>query len=78
MKKNNFTHNKKSHSLREVELLKIIDSLKNALQSKESTIDDLQNNVDTLEGGIQVLNQEIAQQGVDLAKTRQDADLKIR
>ncbi|XP_018561580.1 protein FAM184A isoform X2 [Anoplophora glabripennis] len=73
-----FYMQQKSHSVREIELLKTIDSLKNELQSKESTIDDLQNNVDTLEGGVQVLNQEIAQNAVDLAKTRKDADHKIR
>lgn len=48
------------------------------MQSKDSTIDDLQNNVDTLEGGVQVLHQEIAQQGEQLIKTKQDADHKLR
>lgn len=73
-----FYTQQKSHSVREVELLKTIDSLKNELQSKESTIDDLQNNVETLEGGVQVLNQELAQNAADLAKTRREADQKIR
>lgn len=68
----------KSHSQREVELLKTIDSLKNEMSSKESTIDDLQNTVDTLEGGIQVLNREIAQQTNDLAKSKMESDQKIR
>ncbi|KAL3277422.1 hypothetical protein HHI36_012770 [Cryptolaemus montrouzieri] len=40
-------------------------------------IEDLQNNVDTLEGGVQVLNKEIAQQCEDLSKARQEADIKI-
>lgn len=61
-----------------MELLKTIDTLKNDLLSKDSTIDDLQNNVDTLEGGVQVLNQEIAQQGENLMKNRQDSDHRIR
>lgn len=73
-----FYTQQKSHSVREVELLKTIDSLKNELQSKESTIDDLQNNVDTLEGGVQVLNEELAQNAADLAKTRKEADQKLR
>lgn len=73
-----FYTQQKSHASREVELLKTIDSLKNDLQSKDSTIDDLQNNVDTLEGGVQVLHQEVAQQGDELMKSRQDADQKLR
>lgn len=73
-----FYTQQKSHASREVELLKTIDSLKNDLQSKDSTIDDLQNNVDTLEGGVQVLHQEVAQQGEELMKSRQDADHKLR
>ncbi|CAG9823515.1 unnamed protein product [Phaedon cochleariae] len=73
-----FYTQQKSHSLREVELLKTIDSLKHELQSKESTIEDLQNNVDTLEGGVQVLNQEIAQQCEDIAKARRESDQKIK
>lgn len=73
-----FYTQQKSHTSREVELLKTIDSLKNDLASKDSTIDDLQSNVDTLEGGIQVLNQEIAQQGEQLLKSKQEADIKIR
>lgn len=68
----------KSHSQREIELLKTIDALKNELQSKESTIDDLQNTVDTLEGGIQVLNHEIAQQTEDLSKSKKESDHKLR
>lgn len=68
----------KSHTAREVELLKSIDSFKNDLQSKDCTIDDLQSNIDTLEGGVQVLHNEIAQQGEQLLKSRQEADHKIR
>lgn len=73
-----FYTQQKSHASREVELLKTIDSLKNDLASKDSTVDDLQSNVDTLEGGVQVLHQEIAQQAEQLMKTTQDADQKIR
>ena len=73
-----FHTQKKSHEAREVELLKTIDSLKNEISSKASTIDDLQNNMDTLEGGIQVLNQEIAQQGEQFFKTKREYDCKIR
>lgn len=73
-----FYTQQKSHTQREIELLKTIDSLKNELQSKESTIDDLQSNIDTLEGGIQVLNAEIAQQGAHLSKSQLDSDTKIR
>lgn len=73
-----FSIQQKSHEAREVELLKTVDSLKNEISSKDSTIEDLQNNVDTLEGGIQVLNREIAQQGDDLLKTRKEADCKMR
>lgn len=73
-----FYTQQKSHENREIELLKTIDSLKNEVTSKDSTIDDLQSNMDTLEGGIQVLNQEIAQQGEQLVKIRRDSDYKIR
>lgn len=73
-----FYTQQKSHENREIELLKTIDSLKNEVTSKDSTIDDLQSNMDTLEGGIQVLNQEIAQQGEQLAKIKRDSDYKIR
>lgn len=73
-----FYTQQKSHTAREIELLKTIDSLKNEIVSKDSMADDLQNNVDTLEGGIQVLNQEIAHQGEQLLKIRRDADYKIR
>nr|CAI5848721.1 unnamed protein product [Callosobruchus analis] len=48
-----FYSQQKSHEAREVELLKTVDALKNELQSKEGIIDDLQSNVDTLEGGVQ-------------------------
>ncbi|XP_049821695.1 protein FAM184A-like isoform X2 [Aethina tumida] len=72
-----FYTQQKSHSAREVELLKTIDSLKNELQSKNCTIDDLQNNVDALEGGIQVLNNEIVQQGDNLFKSGKEAESKI-
>lgn len=68
----------KSHGAREIDLLKVIDSLKNELGSKESALDDLQSNVDTLEGGIQVLNNEIAQQNDQLIKTKKESDQKIR
>ncbi|KAK9752453.1 hypothetical protein QE152_g4185 [Popillia japonica] len=51
-----FYTQQKSHEAREIELLKSIDSLKNEISSKNSAVEDLQNNVDTLEGGIQVLN----------------------
>ncbi|KAK9874981.1 hypothetical protein WA026_005797 [Henosepilachna vigintioctopunctata] len=74
----NFHIQQKSHEQREIELLKTIDSLKNELESKTSVIEDLQNNVDTLEGGVQVLNREIAQQCEDLNKARLEADMKIK
>lgn len=51
-----FYTQQKSHENREIELLKSIDTLKNEIGSKDSAVEDLQNNVDTLEGGIQVLN----------------------
>ncbi|KAF7285420.1 hypothetical protein GWI33_010669 [Rhynchophorus ferrugineus] len=73
-----FYSQKNSHGSREVELLKTIDALKNELQSKESTLEDLQSNVDTLEGGVQVLNQEIAQQTDYMGKVRNEAEQKIR
>lgn len=73
-----FYTQQKSHENREVELLKAIDTLKNEITSKGSTIDDLQNNVDTLEGGIQVLNQELAYHGETVCKTKIDAEYKIK
>ncbi|XP_045465538.1 protein FAM184A-like isoform X2 [Harmonia axyridis] len=74
----NFLTQQKSHEQREIELLKTVDSLKNELESKNSIIDDLQNNVDTLEGGIQVLNMEIAQQCEDLTRAREEAKSRIK
>nr|CAH7735947.1 unnamed protein product [Callosobruchus chinensis] len=73
-----FYSQQKSHEAREVELLKTVDALKNELQSKEGVIDDLQSNVDTLEGGVQVLNQEIAQQNFEMTKMRREADQRMR
>ncbi|XP_066150093.1 protein FAM184A-like isoform X2 [Euwallacea fornicatus] len=68
----------KSSSAREIELLKAIDTLKHDIQSKDSTIDDLQNSIETLEGGVQVLNHEIAQQTSELTKSKTEAEQKIR
>lgn len=73
-----FYTQQKSHETREIELLKTIDSLKNEVNSKDSTIDDLQSNLDTMDGGIQVLNQEIAQQNEQLLKSRRDSDFKLQ
>ncbi|XP_044756364.1 protein FAM184A isoform X2 [Coccinella septempunctata] len=73
----NFVIQQKSHEQREIELLKTVDSLKNELETKNSIIEDLQNNVDTLEGGIQVLNMEIAQQCEDLNRAREEAKSKM-
>lgn len=74
----NFLTQQNSHQQREIELLKTVDSLKNELESKNSIIEDLQNNVDTLEGGIQVLNMEIAQQCEDLNRAREEAKSRIK
>lgn len=73
-----FHTQQKSHESREIELLKTIDSLKNEVGSRESTIDDLQSNVETLEGGVQVLNQQVAYQSDKLDKSKAEADSKIR
>lgn len=73
-----FHTQQKSHEAREVELLKTIDSLKNEVDSRGTTIDDLQSNVETLEGGVQVLNQQIAHQGDKLVKGKAEADSKLR
>ncbi|CAG9854913.1 unnamed protein product [Phyllotreta striolata] len=68
----------KSHTGREVELLKTVDALKNELQSKESIIEDMQSSLETLEGGIQVLNQEIAHQSEVILKEKKDYEQKLR
>lgn len=73
-----FYTQQKSHTTREVELLKTIDSLKNEIESRDSAIHDLQSNVDTLEGGVQVLNQEIFQHNEELNQNRREADQKIK
>ncbi|XP_018331433.1 protein FAM184A-like isoform X2 [Agrilus planipennis] len=73
-----FYTQQKSHSSREVELLKTIDSLKNEIMSKNSTIDDLQNNVEVLEGGVQVLNQEVASQNDKFAKYKTDLEHRVK
>ncbi|CAH1237321.1 unnamed protein product [Diabrotica balteata] len=68
----------KSHSAREVELLKTVDSLKNEVQSKESIIQDMQSNMDMLEGGIQVLNKELAEQNDVMMKEKKESEQKLR
>lgn len=68
----------KSHSAREVELLKTVDSLKNEIQSKESIIHDMQSNMDMLEGGIQVLNKELAEQSDLMTKEKKESEQKLR
>lgn len=73
-----FQTQQKSHESREIELLKAIDSLKNEMSSKDAAMEDLQNNVDTLEGGIQVLNGEIAQQQEQLTRNRRESEQKMR
>ena len=49
---------------RESELLETITALKKKLQNQNGVISDLQNNVDLLQGGMQVLNQDIDRKSV--------------
>lgn len=68
----------KLHSDRETELLNSIENLKSELDDKNLQIGCLQNNVDTLHGGIHVLNREIKNHGQEMQKIQNSCEKKIR
>ncbi|PNF29288.1 hypothetical protein B7P43_G08942 [Cryptotermes secundus] len=63
---------------RENELLEVIANLKKQLQGQTAVISDLQGNVDLLQGGMQVLNQEISTQNVELQRIQTQTTHKLR
>ncbi|PSN47607.1 hypothetical protein C0J52_04581 [Blattella germanica] len=69
---------KQGHGHREGELLETIANLKKQLQGQTGVINDLQNNVDLLQGGMQVLNQEITTHNQDIQRVQKQADIKLR
>lgn len=76
--KEQFQYLQKNNNNKEGDLAKKLDVLQKELHEKESTIGSLKNNVDTLNGGIQVLNSEIANQDQTIKKVKEEADQKIR
>lgn len=76
--KDQFSNIQKNTNSKEKDLFKKIDLLKTEINDKESTIGSLKNNVNTLNGGIQVLNHELANQDQKLNKVKEEADQKIR
>jgi hypothetical protein len=60
------------------QLLEVIENLKKQLQGQTAVISDLQGNVDLLQGGMQVLNQEISTQNVEMQRIQTQAAHKLR
>ncbi|XP_063231467.1 protein FAM184A-like isoform X4 [Bacillus rossius redtenbacheri] len=67
-----------SHKAREAELLETIADLRGQLEGQSTAIGGLQGSVDLLEGGMQVLNQQITGQEQELARAQQQAAHKLR
>ncbi|XP_071448550.1 protein FAM184A-like isoform X2 [Hetaerina americana] len=72
MQKNNSSAQESEH------LLKMVNSLKEELSCKSKVINDLQGNVDALQGGIQVLNEELNTQSKEMEKFQNDAENTLR
>ncbi|KDR07715.1 hypothetical protein L798_02631 [Zootermopsis nevadensis] len=69
----------KNNNSREIEqLLDVIANLKKELQGQTAVVTDLQGNVDLLQGGMQVLNQEISTQNVEMQRIQAQAAHKLR
>jgi hypothetical protein len=60
------------------QLLEVITNLKKQIQGQTAVISDLQGNVDLLQGGMQVLNQEISCQNVEMQRIQTQAAHKLR
>nr|CAD7264324.1 unnamed protein product [Timema shepardi] len=75
--KQELEHAVKARNIRESELLETIEQLRAQLDSQSTTISDLEGNVDLLEGGMQVLNQEITTQSHEMTKVQQQAAIRI-
>ncbi|XP_023711917.1 protein FAM184A isoform X4 [Cryptotermes secundus] len=69
---------KNSISRENEQLLEVIANLKKQLQGQTAVISDLQGNVDLLQGGMQVLNQEISTQNVELQRIQTQTTHKLR
>lgn len=75
--KEQFTVVQKTHQRKETELLALVNELQASVQAKDTVIEQLQGNVDTLQGGVQVLNQEITNQDKQVTKIRTEAEQRI-
>ena len=60
------------------QLLEIIANLKKQLQGQTAVISDLQGNVDLLQGGMQVLNQEISTQNAEMQRLQTQTAHRLR
>nr|CAD7429847.1 unnamed protein product [Timema monikensis] len=75
--KQELEHAVKARNIRESELLETIEQLRAQLDGQSTTISDLEGNVDLLEGGMQVLNQQITTQSHEMTKVQQQAAIRI-
>lgn len=69
---------KNSSSKENEQLLEIIANLKKQLQGQTAVISDLQGNVDLLQGGMQVLNQEISTQNAEMQRLQTQTAHRLR
>ncbi|CAG2063224.1 unnamed protein product [Timema podura] len=76
--KQELEHAVKTRNIKESELLETIEQLRAQLDGQSTTISDLEGNVDLLEGGMQVLNQQITTQSHEMTKVQQQAAIRIR
>jgi len=60
------------------QLLEVIANLKKQLQGQTAVISDLQGNVDLLQGGMQVLNQEISTQNAEMQRLQTQTAHRLR
>ena len=60
------------------QLLEVIANLKKQLQGQTTVISDLQGNVDLLQGGMQVLNQEISTQNAEMQRLQTQTAHRLR
>nr|CAD7589029.1 unnamed protein product [Timema genevievae] len=75
--KQELEHAVKTRNIKESELLETIEQLRAQLDGQSTTISDLEGNVDLLEGGMQVLNQQITTQSHEMTKVQQQAAIRI-
>lgn len=76
--KDDISNLQKAHEEKESELQTTINDLKTQVEEKLAQINCLQSNVDTLQGGMHVLNREIKNHEGELLKMQKDNEKKIR